>query len=156
MGQSFNYKALVEEAKASGAAEGFDPLPNGWYGATIDKSELKTTQKGDPMIVITWKITDDGEYKNRRIWHNMAFVPGNGVGLAINFRDLDTLGATSILENGGSLEQVAGFIKNKDAQLKLGLGKPYNGVVRNEVKDVKAPGSVTETSSFSAPSGTPF
>lgn len=133
---AFNYGELVKQAQESGASTSYEPVPAGDYEVVVEAVDCKPTKKGDPMLTLTLKVVD-GEAKNRKFWHRMAFIPGNGVGLAINFRQLDALGATPLLEQGGTLEQVAGFIKNKRAVAKIGFGKDsYSD--KNEVKDLKA------------------
>lgn len=132
----FNYQALVQQAKDSGAATSYDPLPEGEYNFVVEKAEAAQSKKGDPQLVLTLKVTDDGEFKNRKLWHRMTFIPGNGVGLAINFRQIDTLGGTPILEQGGSLAQVAGFLTGKTGLARV-IQKEWNDKLQNEVKDIK-------------------
>jgi len=136
---SFNYQDLVKQAQESGASTSYEPVPEGPYEVVIEDSKVEPTKKGDPMITLTLKVVE-GEHKNRKFWHRMAFIPGNGVGLAINFRQLDALGATPMLENGASLEQVAAYVKNKRAVAKIGFGKNAYAD-KNEVKDLKASAS---------------
>lgn len=132
----FNYQALVQQAKDSGAATSYDPLPEGEYNFVVEKAEATNSKKGDPQLVLTLKVTDEGEHKNRKLWHRMTFIPGNGVGLAINFRQIDTLGGTPILEQGGSLAQVAGFLTGKTGLARV-IQKEWNDKLQNEVKDIK-------------------
>lgn len=132
----FNYSALVQQAKDSGAATSYDPLPEGEYNFVVEKAEATNSKKGDPQLVLTLKVTDEGEHKNRKLWHRMTFIPGNGVGLAINFRQIDTLGGTPILEQGGSLAQVAGFLTGKTGLARV-IQKEWNDKLQNEVKDIK-------------------
>lgn len=131
----FNYQALVQEAKDSGASTTYEPLPNGEYNVVVDKAEAKQSKKGDPQLVIVFKVTD-GPFKGRLMWQYMTFIPGNSVGLAINFRQLDTLGATPILEQGGSLAQVGGFLTGKSAIVKTEQ-RIAGEKVFNDVKDIK-------------------
>lgn len=131
----FNYQSLVQEAKASGATTEYEPLPAGNYNVVVEKAESTTSKKGDPQLVLTLKVTDE-LHKNRKLWHRMTFIPGNGVGLAINFRQLDALGATPLLEQGGSLAQVAGFLTGKTAEVVV-KQREWNGKMQNDVSDVK-------------------
>lgn len=152
---SFNYQDLVKQAQESGASTSYEPVPAGDYEVVVEAVEVKPTKKGDPMLTLTLKVVE-GDAKNRKFWHRMAFIPGNGVGLSINFRQLDALGATPLLENGGTLEQVAGFIKNKRAVAKIGFGKD-SYADKNEVKDLKksdAAGSEPTALAYSPSFGT--
>lgn len=161
---AFDYNALVQEAKASGATTSFEPLPDGEYSVVVDKAESTTSKKGDPQVKIVYKVTE-GPHQNRLLWQYMTFIPGNGTGLAINFRQLDVLGATPLLEQGGSLAQVAGFLLGKTAVVKVAQ-RTSGDKVYNDIKDVKkgsstsGPGPVGGFSSgpASAPasSSTPF
>ena len=152
----FNYQSLVQEAKASGATTEYEPLPAGDYNVVVEKAEATNSKKGDPQLVLTLKVTDE-LHKNRKLWHRMTFIPGNGVGLAINFRQLDALGATPLLEQGGSLAQVAGFLTGKVALVAV-KQREWNGKMQNDVSDVKkgnAIGAVPAMGGFSAPAPAP-
>lgn len=137
----FNYQALVQEAKDSGAATSYDPLPEGEYGFVIEKAESTNSKKGDPQLVLTLKVTDEGDHKNRKLWHRMTFIPGNGTGLAINFRQLDVLGATPLLEQGASLAQVAGFLTGKTG-VAVVKQKMWNEKLQNDVSNIKKAAAV--------------
>lgn len=132
---SFNYQALVQEAQAAGAQTDFEPIPAGDYEASVKEAKAGTSKKGDPQLVVTLRI-EDGAHKGRLQWARMTFVPGNGIGTAINLRQLDALGATPLLEQGGSLEQVAAFLTGKRCVVKVGFGKD-SYADKNEVKDIK-------------------
>lgn len=57
--------------------DGFEPIEDGRYTLTVDSVEVTPHVKGDvtgEKIAITYKITDDGSYKNRKVWENI-FVP---------------------------------------------------------------------------------
>lgn len=134
---AFNYNALVTEAKANGGTVSYDPIPDGDYGVEVEKAEAKESKKGDPQLVIVYRITDEGLHKGRKFWQYMTFIPGNGIGLAINFRQLDTLGATPLLEQGATLAQVGGFLLGKRAVVRTEQ-RSMGDKVFNDVKDVKA------------------
>lgn len=157
---AFDYNALVQEAKASGATTTYEPLPEGDYNVVVDKAEATNSKKGDPQIKITYKVLDEGAHKNRLLWQYMTFIPGNGTGLAINFRQLDTLGATPLLEQGGSLAQVAGFLLGKTALAKV-TQRPAGEKIYNDIKDLKkgaapAMGGFTAPAPASTSASTPF
>lgn len=134
---AFSYQSLVQEAKATGGGDSYDPIPDGNYGVEVEKAEAKESKKGDPQLVIVYRITDDGPFKGRKFWQYMTFIPGNGIGLAINFRQLDNLGATPLLEQGASLAQVGGFLLGKRASVRTEQ-RSVGDKVFNDVKDVKA------------------
>ena len=152
---AFNYQALVQEAQAAGAQTSFEPIPEGEYEAAVKEAKAQQSKKGDPQLVVTFKV-EGGPHNGRLQWARMTFVPGNGIGTAINLRQLDALGATPLLENGGTLEQVAAFLTGKRAVIKVGFGKD-SFADKNEIKDIKkssAPvaGSIPMAGGFTQPS----
>jgi hypothetical protein len=145
---AFDYSSLVAQAQASGASATYEPLPVGDYAVSVEKAEVGESKKGDPQLVITYKVSE-GPFANRKLWHRMTFIPSNGIGLAINFRQLDVLGATPILEQGGTLAQVAGFLTGKSAVVKVSQ-REWNGKINNDVDDVKK-GAASAAPAFAPP-----
>lgn len=161
---AFDYQSLIAQAQASGATSTYEPLPVGDYNVVVEKAEATNSKKGDPQLVITFKVAD-GPFQNRKLWHRLTFIPTNGIGLAINFRQLDALGCTPILEQGGSLAQVAGFLLGKTASVKVEQ-REWNDKIQNDVAEVSkssapaAGGFAPTAGGFSGavptPSGTSF
>lgn len=54
----------------------FDPLPIGWYAMQIIDSEMKQTQSGGQMLVLTFEIIEalHPEHKGRRVWDRLNVV----------------------------------------------------------------------------------
>lgn len=63
----------IEEAKENGGGD-FKEVPVGTYEVEVEKLELTTSKKGDPMVSIWFKILD-GEFTNNRIFYNQI-IPG--------------------------------------------------------------------------------
>lgn len=59
-------------------------VPPGQYEVAVEKMELISTKKGDPMLSIWFKIVT-GEYKGNRIFYNQVVLQGFQVHLANNF-----------------------------------------------------------------------
>lgn len=57
-------------------AQSFDLLPKAIYDVVLEELEYKLSQSSNqPMWVMTLVVTD-GDYINRKLWHNMSFSPG--------------------------------------------------------------------------------
>lgn len=54
----------------------FEPLPNGAYEVEVEKMELTTSKKGDPMLTIWFKVVQ-GDYEGKRIFYNKVMQPQN-------------------------------------------------------------------------------
>lgn len=69
-------KGLADDVKsASENKQEFKEVPHGTYEVKVDKMEIKSTQKGDPMASIWFKIVN-GEYKNQRLFMNQVITQG--------------------------------------------------------------------------------
>lgn len=68
-------KALSAEAENLGG--NFEELPLGQYEVALENLELKPTKtKGDPMLVMTFKVVA-GEFKKRKLWVNQVVLMGD-------------------------------------------------------------------------------
>lgn len=70
----------VKEAKKNGGGN-FEEVPHGNYEVSVDKMELTSSKKGDPMVSIWFKIVA-GNFKNSRIFYNQVITQGFQVHLA--------------------------------------------------------------------------
>lgn len=61
----------------------FTPIPAGRYDLRIEKTELKQSAKGFNQVNVTLTV-EEGEYKGRKVWHLVTFLPPNneGAGMA--------------------------------------------------------------------------
>lgn len=73
-------QADVKEAAKNGGGD-FKEVPHGTYEVEVDKMELTSSKKGDPMVSIWFKILE-GEYKGNRIFYNQVITQGFQVHLA--------------------------------------------------------------------------
>ena len=53
----------------------FEAVPHGEYEVKVDKMELKSSKKGDPMVSI-WFTILDGKYKNSKLFMNQVVTQG--------------------------------------------------------------------------------
>jgi hypothetical protein len=57
--------------------EEFEPLPKGEYTVIVDKVEYREAQDQDKYDYINWElvVTEEGEFKGRRLWFISSFSP---------------------------------------------------------------------------------
>lgn len=53
----------------------YDEIPHGEYEVKVDKMELKSSKKGDPMVSI-WFTILEGKYKNSKLFLNQVITKG--------------------------------------------------------------------------------
>jgi hypothetical protein len=58
----------------------FEPLPAGKYEVSVFEAELKEAgpnakHPGSQYIAFTFNVTEEGDYQNRKLWHNVSLVP---------------------------------------------------------------------------------
>ena len=64
---AWNFK----EAAAS-TDEGFAPIAEGRYNMAIEDAIIKPASTGTIMLNITMAVSDDGDFKNRKVWQSFA------------------------------------------------------------------------------------
>ena len=118
------------------ASEGFDPLPEGIYNATVFKCEHKVGKESQkPYLAWTFAIQDPG-HKNRRLFHNTSLQPQ----ALRRFRDV-------LLAVGYTKEQLSGqlslgqeffdAISGRPVRLNVTIDEEgYQGQPRNRVARV--------------------
>lgn len=79
---------IAEAAENSGGD--FEELPIGKYEVAITKLELGESKKGDPMVIVWFKVVD-GDYKNRLIFMYQVITQGFQIHIVDEFlRSLET------------------------------------------------------------------
>ena len=53
----------------------YEEIPHGEYEVKVDKMELKSSKKGDPMVSI-WFTILEGKYKNSKLFMNQVVTQG--------------------------------------------------------------------------------
>jgi hypothetical protein len=82
------------------------------YDVKIMDAWADKAKSGDPRLAMNL-IVLSGPDTGKTLEDHMTFIPGDSVGLAINFRLLNSLGQSPLLEQGGSLAQVAEGVVGK-------------------------------------------
>ena len=96
---NIDLKGLQDDVKkAQEDNKEFEKVPHGEYEVKVDKMELKSSKKGDPMVSIWFSILE-GKYKNSKLFLNQVITQGfqihivnnllksMGTGLNIEFVD---------------------------------------------------------------------
>ncbi|GAB2553575.1 DUF669 domain-containing protein [Gracilibacillus alcaliphilus] len=65
----------VKEVEENGGGD-FPDIPDGEYEVAVEKMEMVTSKKGDPMLSIWFEIVE-GEFEGQRIFYNGVMQPHN-------------------------------------------------------------------------------
>ncbi|MBC2288577.1 DUF669 domain-containing protein [Listeria farberi] len=77
MDKSFDFTGIDEKVKEASSGGGdFPEISDDTYEVEVEKLELTTSKKGDPMLSIWFKILE-GEFKGSRIFYNKVMQPQN-------------------------------------------------------------------------------
>ena len=100
--------------------DSFEPLPEGWYGATVETESDEVSQAGNKMLKLTYSIHDNG----RRVsaWYNTGHPKENVQDIAN--KELARLAdACGLVEVGVSSELVG-----RKCEIRLEIDGSYNRV----------------------------
>jgi hypothetical protein len=126
---------------------GFDPLPAGWYFATITESELKTTKAGNgEYISIKYEVTGP-THQGRGIYSMLNIRNPNPKAEEIGLGQLRSLMAAINLNDLQDTDQLLGG----SLQIKLNVKRDEEYGDKNEVKQYKALSTVMPSQSSSMP-----
>jgi hypothetical protein len=136
---------------------GFDPLPDGEYIAQIVANEVRNTQSGGLMLVLTWEIVE-GDYQNRKVWQNINYQNDSAQAQAIGHGQIknicDAIGYTDHVNDGDVL-------MFQPCRVRVGRSKKQEGYEqRDEIKSVKpltaqAPATKPQTQTTPRPTVVP-
>lgn len=124
-------------------SQGFEPLPEGWYTATIEKAELKATQGGGKMIAVNYKITGPTHAGRTINFQNLNIKNSNPTAETIGQQQLREIMSAIGLIKIEDTDQLVG--NSLQIKLKITPAGTYvkDGVTKskdagNEVKGFKA------------------
>lgn len=125
-------------------SSGFEPIPEGWYFAVIEKAELKATSTGGQMIAVNYKITGPTHAGRTINFQNLNIKNSNPTAETIGQQQLREIMSAIGLNRIDDTDQLVG----RPLQIKLkitaaGTYKDKNGVEKskdagNEVRGFKA------------------
>lgn len=125
LGREFNADELPQDESS------FDPVPAGWYEATISKAELKSTKSGSgEYIAVTYDITGP-THQGRKIFGNVNLSNSNEQAERIGRQQLGELMRACGLATLKDTDQLL----SKRASIKISIKPAADGYdARNEVK----------------------
>jgi len=148
-----NWKALIEEAKASDAGGGnFEAVPVGTYDMRVVESTATQSQKGKDMYKLKCEIVN-GPHRGQKIFTQLVLSRDSPVALGIFMRQMNVLGVShEFLGNNPTDEEIARKLLNARFTGQIDI-REWNGQERNGVKNILPP-SVDNTED-AAPLGPP-
>jgi hypothetical protein len=124
----------LEDLPVSSNTGDFQPLPQGWYSATINKAELKNTKDGTGQyIAIRYDITGP-THQGRVVFGNVNIRNKSEKAEAIGLAQLGDIMRSLGLKNVSDTDQLIGG----SLQIKLDVKTDEQYGTRNEVKGYKA------------------
>lgn len=117
----------------------FSPIPDGWYTSMVTESEIKETQNGGLMLMLTFTIVDP-LYSSRKIFNNYNIKNSNEKAVAIAMGSLSALCKAINVPQFSDTQQLHGIpllIRVKTRPATRGAdGREYDA--QNVVSDVRA------------------
>ena len=136
LNQTYNVSELPEQGS-------FEPLPAGWYSATIANAELKATKAGTGQyIAVRYDITGP-THEGRVVFGNLNISNPNPKAEAIGHKDFGSLMRAIGLSSVRDTDQLIGGM----CQIKLSIKRSEEYGDGNEVKGWRAAGSSMPSSS---------
>ena len=138
--KQFDLAALKKDTEEASKNSGnFESVPFGKYEVSVNKMELAESKKGDPMVVIWFKVVS-GEYANRLIFYNQLITQGFQIHLMNNF--LKSLGTgidikfESFSQNNQLLLDIAEKIDADAVEFGLEYGETSKGFSTFKITDI--------------------
>ena len=141
------FNAQEEAAKA---AEEYAPIPPGWYQAVIEaptdgKPMVRDSKAGGKMLKLVYRITGPTN-AGRKIFANInLIVKPVSADKAENAKKAEQIGRRELarlcVAAGKPLAKDSAELVDAAVEVKVAVGKNYNGDPDNEVKDVRKIGA---------------
>jgi hypothetical protein len=122
-------------ASENNNSNSFEPLPEGWYTATIDGAELRQTKAGTGDYIALIYTIAGPSHVGRKVWGNLNIRNPNSTAERIGREQLSKLSAAIGLKSmPQDTDQLIGF----QCQIRITIRKSEQYGDGNEVKDWKA------------------
>ena len=116
----------------------YEPMPEGWYQAQIQKEEERGTSKGGTQLIYTFTILGQyvgnqltKAYANRNVWGSYNVIcPGSPKAEEIAYTEIAKLGMACQLPNVRNSSDLV----LKTCDIKLGISQDPGYEARNEIK----------------------
>jgi hypothetical protein len=139
---SIDYAALARDA-----AKGGEPVPAAEYDAEVTSATYKVASSGNGMYNVGFTISS-GAYRGRKVWTNLVLKLDSPGSVSFFFGKMTALGldaAYFATPEGHDTDNVCAALLGRVARIKVKLGEPYQGRVRNEVDNISALGVAANT-----------
>ncbi len=142
LGQRYDRESLPE-------ATSFDPIPIGWYLATITSSDVKATKDGTGTYIDLQFTVVGPEYVGRIIFEKINIRNNSQKAEEIGLGTLRSLLAAASLPAIEDSDELL----NATVEIKVGLEKPQEGYEqRNNIKEFRAAsGTIPQTGTVQPP-----
>lgn len=138
------------EEEAAKAAEEYAPIPPGWYQAVIEaptdgKPMVRDSKAGGKMLKLVYRITGPTN-AGRKVFANInLIVKPASADKAENAKKAEQIGRRELAKlcvaAGKPLAKDSAELVDAAVEVKVVVGKNYNGDPDNEVKDVRKIGA---------------
>lgn len=146
LGETFSVDTLPQ------SDNNFDPLPAGWYSATISTAELRTTKAGTGQYIAVMYTVTGPTHEGRAVWGNLNIRNPNPQAESIGRQQLGELMRAIGLASVQNTDQLIG----NPVQIKLSVRKDEQYGDSNDVKGYRAiAGSKPPMPAASAPAPAP-
>jgi hypothetical protein len=117
----------------------FEAIPPGIYAAKVENTEFGDSSNGNPMVTVSFRITEDGPYIKRLVFNHYTLSSDFGkAALKIFLQRLCPEYPLTGFSPSNFCENMVAV--NRPCRVKLGV-KMYQGQRRNQVKEVLEAGT---------------
>lgn len=117
--------------EASKSDDSFGPVPPGWYDATVERASVEETRAGDGNYIKLAFVILGPQYEGRWVWCNLNIRNPNPTAQKIG---LQQFGSLSVAVGYRRRVKDTSLLVGKSCQIKVKIGKDWNGEPQNEVK----------------------
>jgi hypothetical protein len=132
---SIDYAALARDA-----AKGAEPIPAEEYDAEVTSAKYSISKNGNGMYNVGFTVSS-GAYRGRKVFTRLVLSLENPASVSFFFGKMAALGLDAAYfasPEGHDTDNVCASLLGKVARIKVKLGEPYQGRVRNEVDNISA------------------
>ena len=143
LGKTYNAADLPQ-------AQSYEPLPEGWYQASIKGADLKTTKAGNGQYIAVQYTITGPTHQGRVVFGNINIENPNPKAEEIGLRDFNALITSCGLKMVSDTDTFVGH----NLEIKLTISAQPGYAPRNEVRGYRAiDGSAMPTAPGNSPDG---
>jgi hypothetical protein len=126
VGDDFDFDAVAEAKQAQRRSD--EPVPAGWYKATIGSAKVKTTKNGSGRYVEVKFEIQHSEYDGHQVYKRLMFESNSPKAQDIGRRQIGEIAGAIGLETMRSPRLLVGGVLQIDVTVEEYEGKQNNGV----------------------------